>query len=270
MKLTKVTDYAQYAYIVDEFKHSGTKSNDYLQSEVPDLITKGLLYEYRDDKNAYLFVEKEGFFRVYYYLNDFSHITVFSDVELVTEILFRGDVSSVDTEITYLEKCGFKKNLIRDQYAGRYSEFTKSAKSDSIVIQVASTLDEVQWACELFNRSFDKWSGDYISSRQYPILLKNSDILLAKDLRGNLLGAAQRELKKGFVNWAHFAVISSARGMGVGTSLMDAFIEHNHVDERTRFMMWVKRQNSTAIKIYLRKGFKLLNKSTISLIKYKE
>lgn len=270
MKLNKVTDYTRYVNIVNEFKQVGTISNDYLQAEVSNLIAQELLYEYCTTKNAFLFVEKEGFFRMYYYLNDLSQITCFDDVELVIEILFRGDVSSVNSEITYFEKCGFKKNLIRDQYAGRYSDFVNPVKPKGVVIQEASTLDEVQWACELFNSSFDKWSGDYISINKYPILLNNGDILLAKDLHGNLLGATQRELKKGIVNWAHLAVISSARGMGIGTLLMDAFIERNHVDDRTRYMMWVQRQNSTAIRMYQHKGFKYIGKSTISMVKLKK
>lgn len=262
----KIDTFEQYSQLVERFNRKGRITNDYLQNEAADLIVKDCLYALCGEDNAVLLVQKPGFQRLYYYINNFDELIELPKNEYVTEILFRGD-SVPEVEVKWLESLGFEKNLIRDQYAGRYCDFAKPIEQKNIVIQEALTIEEVKWACDLFNSSFDKWSGDYISAEQYPVLLKNGDILIAKDKQGNLLGATQRELKKGYVNWAHLAVISSARGMGIGTSLMDAIIERNHVDEKTRYMMWVQRQNSKAIKIYLRKGFKSINKSTISLIK---
>jgi len=262
----KIETFEQYCQLVEFYSRKGRITNDYLQNEAADLIIHENLFALCGEDNAVLLVQKAGFQRLYYYINNLEEQIDLPKNEYVTEILFHGD-KAPETEVKWLERLGFKKNLIRDQYAGRYCDFVKPLEQNNIVIQEASTIDEVKWACELFNSSFDKWSGDYISAEQYPILFNNGDILIAKDMQGNLLGATQRELKKGFVYWAHLAVISSARGMGVGTSLMDAIIERNHVDEKTRFMMWVQRLNSTAIKIYLRKGFKSLNKSTISMIK---
>ena len=48
---------------------------------------------------------------------------------------------------------------------------------------------------------------------------------------------------------------------------MEAFIERNHADEKSRYMLWVQRQNVPAVNMYQQKGFKYINKSTISLIK---
>lgn len=262
----KIETFEQYSQLVERFNRKGCITNDYLQNEATNLITHNSLYALCGEDNAVLLAQKVGFLRLYYYINNLNELIELPKNEYVTEILFRGD-SAPEDEVKWLESLGFNKNLIRDQFAGRYGDFVRPIKQNNIVIQEASTIDEVKWACELFNSSFDKWSGDYISAEQYPVLLENGDILIAKDKQDNLLGATQRELKKGFVNWAHLAVVTSARGMGVGTSLMDALIERNHVDEKTRYMMWVQRQNTTAVKIYLRKGFKSLNKSTLSMIK---
>lgn len=262
----KIETFEQYSQLVEHFNRKGCITNDYLQNEAANLIIHNSLYAICCEDNAVLLVQKADFQRLYYYINNLEEQIELPKNEYVTEILFRGD-SAPEDEVKWLESLGFNKNLIRDQFAGRYGDFVRPIEQNNIVIQEASTIDEVKWACELFNSSFDKWSGDYISAEQYPVLFKNGDILIAKDKQGYLLGATQRELKKGYVNWAHLAVISSARGMGIGTSLMDAIIERNHVDEKTRFMMWVQRQNSTAINIYLRKGFKSLNKSTLSMIK---
>lgn len=262
----KIETFEQYSQLVERFNRKGRITNDYLQNEAADLITHNCLYALCSEDNAVLLVQKAGFQRLYYYVNNIEELIELPKNDYVTEILFRGE-NAPEADVKWLEGLGFKKNLVRDQFAGCYGDFVKPIEQNNVAIQEASTIEEVKWACELFNSSFDKWSGDYISAEQYPVLLENGDILIAKDLRGNLLGATQRELKKGFVNWAHLAVVTSARGMGVGTSLMDALIERNHVDEKTRYMMWVQRQNTTAVKIYLRKGFKSLNKSTLSMIK---
>lgn len=262
----KIETFEQYSQLVERYSRKGRITNDYLQNEAADLIIHNSLYAICSKDNAVLLVQKAGYQRLYYYINNLEEQIELPKNEYVTEILFRGE-NAPEAEVKWLEGLGFKKNLIRDQFAGRYGDFVKPIELNNVAIQEASTIDEVKWACELFNSSFDKWSGDYISAEQYPVLLENGDILIAKDKQDNLLGATQRELKKGFVNWAHLAVVTSARGMGVGTSLMDALIERNHVDEKTRYMMWVQRQNTIAVKIYLRKGFKLLNKSTLSMIK---
>ena len=66
---------------------------------------------------------------------------------------------------------------------------------------------------------------------------------------------------------AHVAVRPEARGKGVGKTLVESFIEQNMESEKTRYQLWVQRQNEPAVNMYQSKGFKFINKSTISLIK---
>ena len=65
----------------------------------------------------------------------------------------------------------------------------------------------------------------------------------------------------------HVAVVENARGRGVGKALVDTFVEWNKDTDKTRYQLWVQRQNKAAVNMYLNKGFKYVNKSTISLIK---
>lgn len=269
MKLNKVNSYSQYLEIAQSFKKIGCKSNDYLQVEASDLISKGKLFEYCFGNNAFLFVEKDGFYRMYYYLNDLKKPIETDGIDMVVEILFRGDISSIENEIVFLEECGFKKNLIRDQYAGKYSDFIKPSvlMGNDIVITDAENISEIEWACNLFNGAFDKWSGDYLSPTVYRTLLEKGSIIMAKDLRGGLLGALHQTIDKGVAWISHVAVDENARGKGVGKALMESFVERNNVDEKSRYMLWVQRQNEVAVNMYSKKGFKYINKSTISLIK---
>ena len=119
----------------------------------------------------------------------------------------------------------------------------------------------------MFNDSFDHLSGDYISDDNYNDLLLNKQIIVAKDDNGVLLGALHQTLDKGVAWISHVAVIPEARGKHVGQALLDEFIEKNYTTEKQRYMFWVQQQNTVAVNMYEKKGFKYLNKSTISLIK---
>ena len=138
---------------------------------------------------------------------------------------------------------------------------------NNLIITEARTVKEVQWAAELFNATFDKWSGDYISQSDYPMLVNSNAIIIAKDRDGFFLGAFESRIEKG-VNWLkHFAVTETSRGKGVGKALLDAVIEKGHIDDNSRYMLWAQNQNVAAVKMYEKKGFSFIGKSTLSMIK---
>ena len=71
------------------------------------------------------------------------------------------------------------------------------------------------------------------------------------------------------------AVVEKYRGQGVGQALLDTFVEWNsniepELKPKSRYMLWVQAQNAAAVGMYQKKGFKYMNKSTISMIKVSE
>lgn len=263
-----IETFEEYQNIVSRYGVRGCASNDYIQTEAADLIIHNLLYASCGEKNAFLFVKKDGFYRVYYYINDFDELMDFGKNEVVTEILFRGSMGEPVQQVEYLEKCGFERNLIRDQYAAKYSAFTAPIMIGNIKIGIASTIDEVEWAINLFNNSFDKWSGDYIPKEKAKLLLLENGILMATDMAGKHLGALHLEKKQGCLWLNHVAILPEYRGMKIGRGLTEAYIEQGHVDDNSRYAVWVQRQNTPAVKMYQNKGFTYSNKSTLSMIKY--
>ena len=213
-----------------------------------------------------LLVQKDGFSRVYYYINNIEELLELPESELVTEILFRGE-NAPEAEVKWLESMGFKKNLVRDQYFAKYSSLTQPILIKGVKIEIATDIEDVLWATRLFNASFDKWSGDYIPEAQAPLLIQEKAILIAKDMEGNRLGALQFELRQGACWLNHVAVVPEARGKKVGRGLTEAYIEQGHVDGNSRYMLWVQRQNVSAVAMYRNKGFAPMNKSTLSMIK---
>ena len=266
MNPQKIETFGQYTQLLERYNRKGRFSNDYLQNEATDLIIHDRLFAVYGQDNALLLAQKEGFYRLYYYINNTDECLELPQEELVTEILFRGE-SAPESEVQWLEDMGFKKNLIRDQYFAKYSSLTQPILIEGAKIEISTTIEDVLWAIRLFNASFDKWSGDYIPEAQAQLLIQEKAVLIAKDLAGNRLGALQFERRQGACWLNHVAVVPEARGKKIGRGLTEAYIEQGHVDDNSRYMLWVQRNNVSAVAMYRNKGFAPMNKSTLSMIK---
>jgi GNAT superfamily N-acetyltransferase len=267
MNPTRIETFEQYCQLVERYNRKGRLTNDYLQNEAADLIIHNRLYIVGGQDNALLLVQKDGFYRLYYYINNEEEQIVLPDGELVTEILFRGE-NAPEAEVQWLEKIGFRKNLIRDQYFAKYASFIEPVVLDNVKIEMSQSIEEVHWASNLFNNSFDKWSGDYISPEMCDFLFAEKQVLVAKDMNGNLMGALQFENRQGVCWLNHVAVLPEARGKRIGRGLMEAYIEKGHVNgDNSRYMLWVQRQNTEAVAMYRNKGFAPMNKSTLSMLR---
>ena len=270
MKLNKVKEFVRYQEIVDKYKRKGCLSNDYIYQEAADLIIHDKLYEYTGVNNSFLFVKKDECLRVYYYLNDLSELQNFDiDKNLVLEILFRGNMGTPNEELEYFSKCGFILHLRRDQYCGIYKDLQLPGVIVGVTVHKATSIEEVEMACELFNHTFDHYSGDFIAKEVMMSLYTDGWIWVAKDLNGHFVGALHQTVERNVAWVSHIVVLEDYRGHGVGRALLDTFVEQNKVDEKSRFMLWVQAQNVAAVNMYQKKGFKYLNKSTISMLKLK-
>lgn len=263
----KIETLVQYNHLVERYNRKGCATNDYLQNEVADLIVHDCLFAVCGEDNAVLLVQKSGFQRLYYYINNFDEQIELPKNEYVTEILFRGE-NAPESEVNWLENMGFRKNLIRDQYFAKYASLTQSVLNTDLKTDIATEIEDVVWAINLFNTTFDKWSGDFIPLDEAPLLIKEQAILIAKDLNGNKLGALHLEQKGGAMWLNHVAVVKESRGMGVGLGLVEHYIDLGHKNgDNSRYMLWVQRQNVPAVSLYKKKGFAPMNKSTLSMIK---
>lgn len=266
--MVTLTDIKQYHDIAECYGLKGCHSNDYLQARAEGLIARGLLSAEWTDNNAYLLECKDGFYRLYYYLNDLEENGMpHFPGDVLTEILYRGSACYPEAEVAFLERMGFKANLVRDQYSAVYQNLAPAGEYKEVTVRPAIDLGEVQWACRLFNATFDRYSGDFIPEESYGGLLAADSILVAVDHIGNRVGALHQTVERNVAWISHVAVVPAARGHHVGSALVDAFVEHNHTSDKSRYMLWVQQQNTAAVAMYKKKGFTSLGKSTLSLIK---
>ena len=266
MRVEKIKNFSEYSLLVDKFGIKGCTSNDYLQNEASVLIEEGKLYKLEGESNAYLLVEKDGFYRLYYYINDFSELPVFPNDILTTEIIYREASGEPADEIVFLEKVGFHRHLTRDQYSGVYKNLITTDSPSNISIKFAEKKCEAVWAFNLFNQIFDKYTGDYNSPQIYPLIIKRKELILAYE-NENPLGALHMEEHGSVASIAHIAVSEAARGKHVGKSLVDFFIMMNMVSDKSRYMLWVQQQNAPAVSLYRNSGFIRTGKSSLSMIK---
>ena len=275
MKLKEVKESVRYQEIVDKYKRKGVLSNDYIYQEAADLIIHNMLYEFCGTNNAFLFIKKDECLRLYYYLNDLEEIHDFDlNENLVVEIIFKGNLGLPQNEMEYLSKCGFRFHLRRDQYCGIYHELQIPGLIAGVTVSKAVSIKEVAFACDLFNSTFDHYSGDFIAKDAFESLFTGGSVWIAKDLQGNIAGALHQTVERGVAWISHVAVVESYRGQGVGQALLDTFVEQNAnpdlvLKPKSRYMLWVQAQNAAAVGMYQKKGFKYLNKSTISMLKLK-
>lgn len=270
MKPAKIETIDRYQEIVSRYGNRGSFSNDYIQREASNIIDHDALFEYCGKKNAFLLVKKDGFWRVYYYINDLEEILDIDGEDMATEILFRGNMGEPAEVVNYLEGCGFARNLVRDLYELRYKDLAIERPfilTDGVVIRKAKSIDEATFGTNLFNALFDRFSGDHISNEESLRLLENKQLYVAL-LDGSLAGALHVSQGASNLFWMdHLAVTKEARGKHIATGLFLQYIEDVVQNDSTRYSLWTQRQNLAATNLYMKMGFKYVGKSTLSMIK---
>lgn len=268
MTLKKVTDAIEALQLIEDLKRGYSLSNCFLMgAELERLSHEGLLWYEVDASNAFFLEDKGNCFRIHYIINDKDRkFPVVVDKPLMLEILFRGKDGEPKTEVAYWESQGFSRNLVRNNYAAKYSELRLQSSDYNHNIHIAETIEDSQFAQSLFNNVFDPYSGDFINSDEIVKLLHDRKILIATS--NGKAAAALHFYNVGKCAWiGHVAVLPKAQGRGLGSALVSEFIRENHVDDKSRYSLWVQSQNQAAVAMYGRFGFKYTGKSTLSMMK---
>lgn len=268
MTLKKATDSDKVLHLIEEFKRGSSLSNCFLMgTELVQLVQAGLLSYSVDGPNAFILEDKGNCYRIHYILNDTdSGFSLVLDKPFMLEILFRGKDGEPESAVAYWSCQGFSRNLVRNNLAAKFSDLRITTAGNSNEIYFAETEEEGGFAKTLFNNAFDPYSGDLVTSEEIEGLLKNRQILIASH-NGKNCGALHF-YNVGKCAWiGHVAICPEVQGHGYGSALVSEFIRLNHVDDKSRYSLWVQAQNRPAVVMYERFGFKYTGKSSLSMIK---
>lgn len=270
MNPEKLTDSREAVAIIEQFKVHSTESNCYLMpNDISRLSEGNLLSVCIDGRNAFLFEDKGNCLRVHYMLNDLDRgFSIKADKPLMLEILFRGGEGEPTEATAYWERAGFRRNVVRRNLSAKINDLMipHSSNLGSVRIQLASTDSEARFAREIFNSSFDPYSGDYLTHADANNLIENKQLLIAT-VANKYVGALNFFLVGRCASLGHVAVTPEARGQGVGLSLVSEYVCRNYTDEKSRYALWVQEHNIPAMKMYEQLGFKYAGKSSLSMIK---
>jgi GNAT superfamily N-acetyltransferase len=254
--------------IIDQYHSKGTATNNYLlPSTYKEYLDARKLFILEEDANAFLLVQKEGFYRLYYYLNDFGKpIQTVFDLPCVMEIIYRGEKRKPINEIEYWEKSGFKQHLTRDNMMGSYDKLLLPQDVKGVNIDFANKLEDVSFVKEELEHSLDKYTGDQMNFEDLEASMNDQNILIAR-VDGEQVGFLRFYVKNSVTWLGHIVVVESYRGRGLAKALVKTYIEKNKIKENSRYSLWVIQNNAGAVNLYKKFGFIYANRSSASLLK---
>lgn len=215
----------------------------------------------------YLFVKKEGFYRLYYLVNSVDVLHDFTNIEIVLEIIYRGQNKMPIEHINYWKKNGFITHLTRDCYFLKKSDITsKFVNKGAFKIESISAEEDVIFAKKLIDENLDIYTGDRLALHEIEHYSKLGHLYCIFN-KGIRCGILQAEFKNNIFWLGHIVVDKDFRGLGLANELVSHYINEGIDLQVSQFQLWVMNDNIPAVNLYEKKGFKYLNKSTLSMLK---
>lgn len=269
--LVQVQSIQEVDEITKRYFKPDTLTNNYiLLEEYKKYIQTKVLFAWIGLENAFFLVQKDGFYRLYYFLNDSAekfHKDI--SVDIVTEILFRGPKRFPENEVSYWTQQGFKKHLQRDAYALSRSNLEINESSDNskgVAVKPAKGSEDVDFIKNAITHNLDYHTGDILSNSEIKENCQNDDVWIVL-VDEQAAGFLQASLKNKVYWLEHIVIDQKYRGRGLSKLLMHSFFRQGIAKDCRSFQLWVINENHAAVSLYRKYGFQYLNKSTLSLLK---
>lgn len=254
--------------VFEKFFKKSTLTNSYMLKEgyVKHIEAENLYYDL-DEKNAFFYLKKNGFFRLYYFINDSNRLFSFSDKEaIVIEIVHRGSKNFPMEHRAYFEQAGFASHLSRDSYFLKNKNLKKKTLNRTSLIKKAETEKEIHFVKALIDSYLDLYTGDNLSLEEIKNYASQGYIYVSYT-KQNLSGFLQSELKNKVFWLGHIVIDPSFRGKGIANELAVYYLNEGIEQKCNQYQLWVIQNNEVAVNLYKKYGFVYLNKSTFSMLK---
>jgi ribosomal protein S18 acetylase RimI-like enzyme len=257
--------------VFEKYFQKTTWSNNYmLKGEYVKHIESKKLFFSQEGSNIYFLLQKNGFYRLYYFINEPEKYFITSEkLPIVLEILYRGEENFPQKHHEFWQQSGFESHLTRDCYFLKIKEIKEIKEfefSEDLHIQNAASLDEIHYAKKLIDYELDLFTGDNLSLNEVSEFAKEECVYMAYS-DGKLCGFLQSEFKNNTFWLGHIVVDSTFRGKGIAKALVNHYINQGKDRKCNQFQLWVIKDNHVAVELYKKYGFTYLNKSTYSMLK---
>ena len=153
-----ITDLESLNEIIQDYFLNKTVTNNFLFPEAyAQYITEKKLYYIISGSNACLLLEKQGFYQLYYYINNQNEfLSVKVGKPVVMEILYRGEAKRPNDIMYYWEKCGFRLHILREHMYAFYNQINFFVENDYVKVKFAETVEEIIFSQKIIEQTFDK------------------------------------------------------------------------------------------------------------------
>lgn len=210
--------------------YEGSITNDYMNTSLYE-ANIARLYYIKGDRNFYVLIKREGYYKFYYYINDINEKFDAKDT-------FVSEVVSKEMDET-LENIGFELYKTRVRLRLNHKEPYESKR--------VKYIDDAEFIYEAL-QSFDEYSGERLD-------LDEIRERIAKKLFIGIDGAGFIEFSTDAFKDAieHFYIDPARRGEGLGSEILRHYL--GSVSKKKRVNVWTD-EGSRAIKLYHKYGFK--------------
>ena len=235
--MKKITEFSEISPLVLKYYKRGVITNNYLTpDDYKAEIKEGRLYFEECDQNLWIYVKRDGFYHLYFYILNSEAELPKSEDKLIAEL--------PEKLMEFGEELGFVKLL------DRISLKREAQESEFEEIQKASE-DDAKRVMEILKSSFDEKCGDL------PNLSKISDecrdgLIMVTKTDGKISGVLRFETGKTSAKIKHLAVDAKFRGMGLSKTLVGGFLASQN---GKNISVWTGKDNIPAINLYKSFGF---------------
>lgn len=210
--------------------YEGSITNDYMNTLLYE-ANIARLYYIKGEANFYVLIKREGYYKLYYYINDINQ-------KFDANGTFVSEIVSKEMDET-LENIGFELYKTRVRLRLNHKEPYESKR--------VKYIDDAEFIYGAL-QSFDEYSGERLSMDEVKERIE-------KKLFIGIDGA-------GFIEFStdafkdsieHFYIDSAKRGEGLGSEILMHYL--GSVSKKKRVNVWTD-EGSRAIKLYHKYGFK--------------
>jgi len=252
--MTIISNYEEFAEL--QKKYPRTLTNDYMMpGEVRKLIEHGKLSSIADDRGLFTLVERDGFCKLIFRLQDDSAVLPSIDKPIAVYLVYREGKSPTDAE-KWLAAQGFAHSVKLERYVCKTmnnEQLTINSVGENFAKNAKFQFDksiEIATVDETYSMLYQHFGAEEMDLPPRDMFLDESTYCIRAD-DGGLLGV--------IYDMGHTRIIAvspTARGQGIGGKLYRAYMAQAMRDNKNPiFYEWVRPDNSASIAMFRKLGF---------------